>query len=74
MPVDTGKGIPPMTDTHSIPHLYTLACHGDGAEVRRQARRDLMEAFDASGWVSFGDFLRHHGLDIHAYFASAPIG
>lgn len=63
-----------MTPTTEIHRLFSLACHGDGADVRRQARTDLLAAMDACGWDSIGDFLRHYDLDIHAYFASRPVG
>jgi hypothetical protein len=62
-----------MTPTTEIRRLFSLACHGDGADVRLSARADLVAAMNTDGWDSIGDYLRHYGLDIHVYFASRPI-
>lgn len=63
----------PMAINTGIRRIFSVACHGDGADVRRQARVDLLAAMDKAGWDDIGSFMRYHGLDVHAYFASKPI-
>jgi hypothetical protein len=56
--------------------LYSEACHGAGAGIRRAARTELeAEAHrvcgDGAGWLR--DFFERHGLELSGYFASRPI-
>lgn len=52
--------------------LYQLACHGAGAEPRREAR-NLIAAFLRQHDITLREALEDAGLDVGAYFASAPI-
>ena len=63
-------------DLHAkIRALYNQACHGAGAEPRREARRELDRIAATSADFTLGTIamLNDLGLDIDAYFASRPL-
>ncbi len=59
-----------LTDVRA---LYRTACHGDGAEPRREARMMLRALAHRIGLDSDAALVRDSGLDLGAYFASRPI-
>lgn len=60
------------TERDRLRRLYQLACHGAGAEPRREAR-NLIAAFLRQHSITLAEALEDAGLDLGAYFATAPI-
>lgn len=52
--------------------LFAEACHGAGAEPRLAARQRIRDLAEREGMIE-GQYLREHGFDLAAYFASRPI-
>lgn len=61
-----------MLSSSEIRDLYRQACHGAGAEPRLAARKKIQAEVEARG-VRLHVMLDEAGVDIGAYFASAPI-
>jgi predicted HicB family RNase H-like nuclease len=56
-----------------IRSLYSEACHGAGAEPRREARAKLSRKAEELGEMSDASLLARLGFNLSAYFASRPI-
>lgn len=61
-----------INERASLRELYNDACHGAGADVRKEARR-LIDMLLKQAKVTLRQAFEEERLDMTAYFASRPI-